>query len=356
MSLWTDFLSADYDLRVLCHGVDAAVLEILGSKIPGLTAPAIKNDGRLGRAGRLTVIAGAAAVYNEIKSFGPDAVISMFVWADFLVSAAMRLRLVSGAPSIAHIVYVAGNPMPPVKFFLKKKLYATLSKSAFKCASGVICICRHDARLLCDEYRVDERKIEVVPIGIRVRPFEARKTHDPFTFGIVSRLSPEKRIDAVLRLIKEVALERGENFRLLVFGDGNDGERLRALARDLRLGNVVRFQGWVKDPDIAFTAIDCMLMFSTTEGTPRSILEAAERGVPSIAKDVGGVGEVIIDGKTGFLINGADQLKEKIIHMMSAAGEAQRLGLAARRRIEESRNVDGEITKLKSIIEGLTGD
>ncbi len=347
---------ADYDLRILCHSNDTAAIEILEHKIPGRAGAAVKNDRRFGRAGRSTVLAGVASVYNELKSFAPDIVISMYVWTDFLVSMAMRLRRASGAHSIPHVVHVAGDPAPPDGPFLRrKKLYEALARLAFKSASGVICICRHDARLLSGKYRVDARKIEVVPIGIRVRPFEARKTHDPFTFGIVSRLSPKKRIDVVLRLIKEVARERGENFRLLVFGDGEEGKRLQALARDLGLEEIVDFRGWTADPDIAFRAIDCMLMFSSTEGTPRSILETAERGIPTIARDIGGVGEVIKDGETGFLVNEAAQMKEKIVYMMSTAGEAERLGRAARRWIEERRSVDGEIRKLKNIIEEMTG-
>lgn len=92
---------------------------------------------------------------------------------------------------------------------------------------------------------------------------------------------------------------------------------LRKLAVDLKLEDRVCFLGWRKDVPAITKKADVMILTSTTEGLPRSILEAMAIGTPVVATKAGGVVEVITDGKDGMLIEIGDymSLADKLLKL-----------------------------------------
>lgn len=115
----------------------------------------------------------------------------------------------------------------------------------------------------------------------------------------VGRLDAPKRLDLVLRAVQRLPI-----VHLDVLGDGPQRERLELLANDLRIGDRVSFCG--RQPnDQVHSALrsgryDALVLVSAHEGVPVVLLEAMSAGVPVIASDVGGVGELVRDGETGF--------------------------------------------------------
>jgi glycosyltransferase involved in cell wall biosynthesis len=92
-------------------------------------------------------------------------------------------------------------------------------------------------------------------------------------------------------------------------GDGPKRKELESLARELGIGPYVRFHGMVEPgPRLweCFDRADVFVLSSTSEGTPKVILEAMARGVPVFASAVGGVPDVVEDGRTGFLFDCLD--------------------------------------------------
>ncbi len=77
---------------------------------------------------------------------------------------------------------------------------------------------------------------------------------------------------------------------------------LQTLACDLGVAEQVRFLGHRRDMPDLLRAADFFVLPSTMEGLPLSILEAQASGTPVIAAPTAGIPEVVIDGKTGFLV------------------------------------------------------
>jgi glycosyltransferase involved in cell wall biosynthesis len=92
---------------------------------------------------------------------------------------------------------------------------------------------------------------------------------------------------------------------------------LKKLVVDLNLENKVYFLGWRKDIPALTKKADVMILTSTTEGLPRSILEAMAIGTPVIATKAGGVVDVINDGEDGMLIEIDDynSLADKLLKL-----------------------------------------
>jgi glycosyltransferase involved in cell wall biosynthesis len=77
---------------------------------------------------------------------------------------------------------------------------------------------------------------------------------------------------------------------------------LEARVRALGLSDVVRFLGYVDQPQRILEGTDLMVLPSHTEGLPNAALEALAMEVPVLATRVGGTPEVITDGETGRLV------------------------------------------------------
>src|SRR5438552_19051940 len=84
---------------------------------------------------------------------------------------------------------------------------------------------------------------------------------------------------------------------LFIAGEGSDEPRLR----DLAPANV-RFLGARTDMPDLMNAADAFVLSSSVEGLPTVLLEAAASGLTAVATDVGGVGEAVIHGRTGYVV------------------------------------------------------
>lgn len=136
---------------------------------------------------------------------------------------------------------------------------------------------------------------------------------DDVVVGIVGRLVPIKNhellLEAVPRLRKMLAEAwNGSDGRLqvLVVGGGEREAELRERARALGLEDTVRWLGWRRDVTRIYPAFDVVALTSKDEGTPVAVMEALAAGVPVVARNVGGVAELLDGGELGRLVEAED--------------------------------------------------
>jgi glycosyltransferase involved in cell wall biosynthesis len=136
-------------------------------------------------------------------------------------------------------------------------------------------------------------------------------------YVMCANLAPHKGQETAIRAVAQLAA-RGLKPTLLLVGEERESQgftaKLHSLVASLGVADLVQFLGFRKDVPLLLQAADCLLLPSTQEGLPLSILEAQASRVVVLAAPTAGIPEVIEDGRTGFLI-GADD----------AAGYAARL-------------------------------
>jgi glycosyltransferase involved in cell wall biosynthesis len=142
------------------------------------------------------------------------------------------------------------------------------------------------------------------------------------SFVYVGRLSPEKGLSHLLQAWRRV------DARLLVVGDGPDGEELRRIAPPN-----VRFTGSVERAEVdemLQRARALVLPSICYEGQPRTILEAFAAGVPVIANRIGGLPELVVDGMSGQLVEPDDEDGWRAaVEQLTDDAHAERLGAGA---------------------------
>ncbi len=156
-----------------------------------------------------------------------------------------------------------------------------------------------------------ESPIEVVPNGVELqRYFDAPPlpradfgyAPDDLLLIYVGRLGPEKNLEFLLQAFSAVA-EALDNVHLLLLGDGPSREELEKMAGELACRQRIRFAGMVPYDQLPgyLTMCDIFVTASKTEVHPLSVIEAMGAGLPVMGVQSVGVGDTVVEGRTGFL-------------------------------------------------------
>ena len=159
--------------------------------------------------------------------------------------------------------------------------------------------------------------------------------------GHLGGIEPRKRQLTTLRAARKV-IEKFSDIRFIIAGNPRDEhkgyyEEVVSTAKNLGIADHVIFLPFRKDVIPLYEAIDINVLISAEEGFGRTIIEAGYLGVPSIGTCIGGIPELIEDGKTGFIINldDVDHLAERILTLAMNPERIRQMGAAARQRVIE---------------------
>ena len=124
-----------------------------------------------------------------------------------------------------------------------------------------------------------------------------------FRIGTIAMFYPIKRLDLFLEMSCQIARNRAD-VTAVIAGGGAEEAALRHLADELDAP--VQFLGICRDKPALLASLDVFVSCSDFEGAGMSVMEAMLHGVPVVATGVGGVPEIVQDGKTGLLVPPGD--------------------------------------------------
>lgn len=182
----------------------------------------------------------------------------------------------------------------------------------------------------------------------------------------VSRLMERKGQDTLIKVWPQVQA-RIPHAALVIVGDGKWRSHLDALADEAHLGNDVFFTGKVSFDDLPiwYAAGDVFAMPCRTriggwdvEGLGIVYLEASATGIPVIAGDSGGAPDAVIDGQTGFVVNGRDDFDvvNAICDLLEDESLRSEMGNAGRQWVLDNWTWDREVLRVQSLLRGEDPD
>jgi glycosyltransferase involved in cell wall biosynthesis len=171
---------------------------------------------------------------------------------------------------------------------------------------------------------------------------------------IVGRLVPIKNQALFLEAAARVVSQR-EDCTFVVVGGGPLEGALRARADALGLEGRVRFLGWRSDLDRIFADSDVVALTSDNEGTPVALIEALACGCSVVSTDVGGVSDVLEEGRLGRLVppGHAQELADAIEHLLGDPAGRQELGRAGIRSVHARYGVERLVDEIAGIYDEL---
>ena len=217
--------------------------------------------------------------------------------------------------------------------FREGRLFALGDRTIGTLAHRQIAISRGLARYLAATEGFAESDFEIVHYGIDAVGEPPAYDGGVPRFLCIGRLIPIKGHVVLLRAFRRVLDELPEA-RLDIAGRGPLEHGLKDYARELGLGDAVRFLGHVSPPQRAIEDAFAVVVPSLGEGFGMVALEAMERARPVIAASIGGLEDLVRDGETGLLVPvaDADPLVDAMLTLARDPARAAAMGRAARER------------------------
>ena len=159
---------------------------------------------------------------------------------------------------------------------------------------------------------------------------------DSSAIGIVARLDPIKNLPVLITAMQQIHRQQAKA-RLLIIGDGPLREALSQQVCDSGLDPVVQFLGTRHDVPALLSALDLLVLPSSSEGLSMTLIEGSAAGLPLIASDVGGNNELVQDGVNGLLVKAGDSdaLAAALLQLINDPALARRMGAASRKRYQQ---------------------
>lgn len=173
------------------------------------------------------------------------------------------------------------------------------------------------------------------------------------TIGYIGRLIKLKRVEYLIELADYLKKEKINNFKIEIVGDGEAKNDLKRLTDKLNLNDFVVFTGFKKDVEECYEKFDIFALPSEEECLSISLIDAGVKGLPSVAFNVGGNSEIVINGRTGYLVNNKSDFFERVKELMIDGDKRTNLGVNAYKYCVDNFNKDIRIENLENIFDKL---
>jgi len=217
-------------------------------------------------------------------------------------------------------------------------------RSLAKITDRIVTISPAQRRDIVTRFRIaPERRTVIIPLGLELQPLLSQLQSQPTlrgelglgiddpVIGYVGRFAPIKDLPTLIEAFA-IAVKDIPDAWLVMVGDGALRPELESLVQRTKLSGRVRFLGWSNDLASICATIDICALSSLNEGTPVAMIEAMAAGKAVVATNVGGVADVIEDGRTGVLVppGDAQRLADAFVRLAKDRVARHRLGRAAR--------------------------
>lgn len=216
------------------------------------------------------------------------------------------------------------------------------------------------AKHMVHNFGVPPERIRFIPRGVDIAKFKFRdpisRRSKEFVIGMVSRITPLK---GHMDFIRAVSILRHKipQLRAVIVGEAPKDkykEDLELLIRRLGLGSTIRFLPATHDVPSIMNDLDVLVSATITpEAFGRVIIEAHAAGVPVVTTRVGGIVDIVEDGKTGLFTTPQNpkEMAEKIFKLYEDKDLWKRIAYESRKSVEATFNLDKMMDKTVLVYE-----
>lgn len=285
-------------------------------------------------------------------------------WADvvhvhsyiyFLGNQVALYRKFREFPFVLHL-HGGTSPIGPEVYgyraaIIKKFYDRTVGKWSIRTADFIMASSQDDVDNAVNRFDVDSDRITHIPNSIFVDNFYSEPSTPPIV-TFLARLTQLKGCLLLPSIIKQVHKEY-KDVMFWIVGEGYLDEYLHKELKELP----VKFWGGVPHSQVPeiFAKSSISFLPSYTESCPLGILESLASSVPVVASNVGGIPEIIENGRTGFVGDTEDveTMADRIVWLLNNEKERKDMGQRGRKFVEEKHNWSKTTEMIEKIYEGL---
>ncbi|MBS1588543.1 MAG: glycosyltransferase [Bacteroidetes bacterium] len=205
------------------------------------------------------------------------------------------------------------------------KMFIHIERYLARKSSGIVAISQSQKEELANVYKIcPEEKLEVIPLGLDLDKFHQRQDEkramfrnryqieeDEIAIGIIGRIVPVKNHELFVAAAKKVLDASSKRLRFVIVGDGDMRPSMEASFQaagidytyypEQKRKATAFCTSWLTQIDEVLAGLDIVALTSHNEGTPVSLIEAQASSRPVVSTHVGGVADMVMDGKCGFV-------------------------------------------------------
>jgi glycosyltransferase involved in cell wall biosynthesis len=265
------------------------------------------------------------AIGKIIKDFKPDIVHT------HASKPGVLGRLAASAARVPVIVHTFhGHALHSYFNPLASQVYIHTERFLARRSSAIIAISDTQKKELVEDFKIaPAEKFRVIQLGLDLQKFsedlpakrskfraEFGVADDEIAIGIIGRLVPVKNHGLFLKAIAHVLKNSSKKIKAFIIGDGETRSGLENLATqsgikfstegDQQHPHPLIFTSWRSDIDCINAGMDIIALTSLNEGTPVSLIEAQAANKPVVSTRVGGISDIVVEGKTALLADVTD--------------------------------------------------
>lgn len=244
---------------------------------------------------------------------------------------------------------------------LKTKAFVQVERYLASKSDAIVAISEQQRKELAEDFRIaPKEKFRVVPLGFDLDRFQTdqeRKrlqfrtefgvSDDEIAIGITGRLVPVKNHGLFLTALRHVLSKTSQKVKAFIIGDGETRADLEKQAAAFGIPFTVQkdtvhrqplvFTSWRSDIDVINAGLDIICLTSFNEGTPVSLIEAQAANRPIVSTRVGGIGDIVAEGKTGLLsgIHDTDAFCANLLKLVENEELRRQMGATSSRYVLE---------------------
>ncbi len=299
--------------------------------------------------------------YRFIKQNNIDIVHTHSSKAGILGRLAAKLAQVK---CIVHTVH--GWPFNEYQPAVYRKLFIGLERFVGKFTDKIIVVSCHDKKKGLENNIGHKDKYALICYGIDYTEFNKRGKDIKKELGIgpkdliVTNISCFKPQKSPLDFIQLAYLVNKilPNIKFLLVGDGGLRQKIERLILRFNLQKQVILTGWHRDIPEILSATDVLVLTSLWEGLPIVALEAMATARPVVTTCTGGVEEIIVEGKTGFLFSRGDMqgMSERLIALLKDEALRKTMGKRAKDYLDDNFRLERMVNNNRDLYESLVGE
>ncbi|MGD8322036.1 MAG: glycosyltransferase, partial [Gemmatimonadota bacterium] len=265
------------------------------------------------RSGEVRLLADLRTLWNLYRLFCRERPVVVHTHTAKAGTLGRLAALLAGVPVRIHSYH--GHVLGGAHFRAwKTRLFLEIERQLARGTQQLVVPTRAQAREMAGDLRVAApERFAVVPPGLELGRFRdldrdaaGSRTRaslglapETLAVGIVGRMVPIKNHELFLEAVAALRKRSERPVRGIVVGAGEREAHLRALAAQMGLESHLLWLGWRRDLPELYAALDVLALTSHAEGLPVVILEALAAGTPVVARNVGGVREILTQAGAG---------------------------------------------------------
>lgn len=220
-----------------------------------------------------------------------------------------------------------------ISLYVRSTIVKRLNAFLFKHVDMVISVSSASRADFLKLFGFQPDRVRVIPVGVNEVQVVSLKGGNAKYLLHVGGFTFEKNHTGLLRIFNRI--QKLVDIQLWLVGNGPLRQEIEELVIKMGLQEKVRFLGFRTDVAELMHCSEGVLLPSIIEGLPAVILEAMLLGVPVVANDTGGISDVVINGKTGWLVpvGDEDRFSEAVLEILQSS-EVSSITIAARQLVK----------------------